>query len=99
MRYVTYQLLWLDNYGFGPEDLALEHASQIVASSFSIGEFPQKKILSYLHGDVDVSLFSAYEMNQLTQTEALEMASLVNSDVFVDEDGALILPPQQIAPS
>lgn len=85
MRYLIYQLNWISGYGYGPEDIANQNNSRIEPSCFVENE----RILGYMHGELDLSLISAYQPEILTQNEALLFAKNLNETAYLLDDGTI----------
>lgn len=83
MQFVTWKLNWIDGYGYGPESLAFEHGLLFQASAFTSNDV----ILGKAYGDIDPVLFSEFDLELISETEALDFAQSVESTAFITEDG------------
>lgn len=91
MKYITWKLVWDENnYGYGPEPTAAENGCRLEASQWLNPEDVTGVILGYLHGDMNVSLLSSWEAEELTQQQAINFAKMIDSAATVDENGIII---------
>lgn len=89
MRYCTWRLAWSDGYGYGPEKTAHENGSKLEASMWVSPDVESGTILGYLTGDVDISILSDFEAQELTEAEALAFATAIDENAYLLEDGII----------
>lgn len=90
MRYITWQLTWVDNYGYGPEQVIADNGGFLEASTWFNPTIEQGTILGYLHGDQPVDLISGWDAIELSQEEALGFAQIIDAKAFINENGIII---------
>lgn len=87
MRYYTWQLIWTDDdrYGDGPEATAYSNGTKLEASMFEHAN----SYLGYSDSDVDTAALSAWNVNELTQAEALAFAQTIRPDAYLEDNGVI----------
>lgn len=88
MRYLLWQLNWIDNYGYGPEDYLPNLEAVLTPSSFR-KDSPNGQILGYLHGNINVEDYSVFSLVEITKEEALAFAKSISSNATFHADGRL----------
>lgn len=88
MRYAKWKINFSDNpnEGTGPDSFVI---SGTVEGGFEIAPF---EIVGYLSDDVEISEFHKWEMTELSQEQALELALESNKEAFITEAGRISIP-------
>lgn len=89
MRYCTWRLTWSDGYGYGPEKTAQENGSKLEASMWVSPDVETGTILGYLTGDVDLTILSDFDAQELSEADALAFAAAIDANAYVMEDGSI----------
>jgi len=89
MRYLTWKLNWDGNYGTGPEPVAAANGGRLEASSWVNPTVEAGTIMGYLTGDMDVTLFAAFDGVEITEAEALAFAQGIDENAFVAGGGVV----------
>lgn len=90
MRYLTWQLTWLDGYGYGPEQTVAANGARLEASSWVSPNVEDGTILGYLHGTVDLTLLAPWNAEELTVTEAVAFAQAILPEAHLSDDGVIV---------
>lgn len=90
MRYSTWKLIYPDGtVGYGPETEANVNGTVLEASSWVD---PDGTILGYVYDDIDVSLYTAYQLTEISADEALAFAQEIDADAYFLETGIIGAP-------
>lgn len=89
MKYLTWKLNWNGQYGTGPEGLVAKSGAHLSASMWVTPDVESGTILGYLTGDIDVSILSDFEAQELTESEALAFATAIDENAYLLEDGII----------
>jgi hypothetical protein len=94
MRYLTWQLNWNDpQHGTGPEAAIVHQGCGVSASSWVQPNVTSGTILGYLTaGDPDLSQLMDWQVQELTQGEALEFAQGIDPEAYLLDDGVIAAP-------
>lgn len=93
MNYATWKLNFSNpNYGTGPEDSIAEQGVH-AEGAWANGEIENgATVVGYLTASVDESKLTAWEVVNITQAKALELAMELNPKAYVLEDGRITAP-------
>lgn len=89
MRYITYKLKWVADYGYSPTELVAAEGSELTPSSYIQGSQENLTILGYLIGELDLTKISEYQPTEMNEEEALAFANSIIPDSFFKEDGTI----------
>jgi hypothetical protein len=90
MRYLTWKLNWSNpDYGTGPEEKAAKNGAKLEASMWVNPDVEHGTILGYLTGNLDLTLLSDWEVQELTQFEALEYSQLIDENAYIIDNGVI----------
>jgi hypothetical protein len=95
VNYVTWKLNFTDpKYGTGPEDKIAELGFS-AEGAWVAGEIENGgTILGYLTEPVDESKLTAWEVANITQSEALDFCLAINPDAYLLPDGRITAPSE-----
>ena len=89
MKYLTWKLNWNDDYGTGPEGLVGQNRAHLAASMWVVPDVETGTILGYLTGDVDLTILSDFDAQELSEADALAFAAAIDANAYVMEDGSI----------
>lgn len=95
MRYVTWSLTWENGYGFGPEQTAKQYGATL-SGAVASPNVETGTILGYLDGELDLALVADWGVTEVTETEALDFARALNAQAFLNEDGLIGFPFEEL---
>ena len=85
--FIKYKLKWIGDYGYGPEAKAIELGHEIIPTWIETSE---NEILSYATDGLDPENFVEYELEILTNQEAIDMAMSVDEFSYLDDNDQLL---------
>lgn len=88
MRYATWQVNFNDNPTEGTTPESAVNTGTLEGFEY-IAPFT---ILGHVSDDADLSGLTKWNVKEVTATEALRLAKIVNSSTSLDENGALVKP-------
>ena len=95
MKYATWKLNFTDpNYGTGPEPVIAEQGFKAEAGWVNGQVEAGGTILGYVTGEPDVSALTPWEYYELTQTEAVAFAQIINPDAYLLDNGYITAPEE-----
>lgn len=86
MKYLTWKLIWENNYGYGPESDAAKKGYHMEASEFSDADLSDGLILGYFFGDLNISEFEKWSVSELSQEDALSFALDRNPNAYITDN-------------
>jgi hypothetical protein len=93
MNYATWKLNFTDpNYGTGPEDKIAELGSGAEGGWVDGQAENGGTILGYLTEPVDESELTVWEVQNITQAEALDFCLAINPEAYLLDDGRIAAP-------
>jgi hypothetical protein len=93
MNYATWKLNFTDpNYGTGPEDKIAELGFGAEGGWVDGQAENGDTILGYLTEPVDESELTVWEVQNITQAEALEFCLAINPEAYLLDDGRIAAP-------
>jgi len=93
MNYATWKLNFTDpNYGTGPEDKIAELGSGAEGGWVDGQAENGGTILGYLTQPVDESELTVWEVQNITQAEALDFCLAINPEAYLLDDGRIAAP-------
>ena len=94
MRYLTWKLNWADpNHGTGPESTISQQGARAEASMFASPSVETGTILGYLTGgNIDLSTLTPWQVEEVTQAEALAFAQEIEPAAYLLDDGIITVP-------
>ena len=97
MNYATWKLNF-DNtdYGTGPED-AIVATGNTAEGAWNSGEITDGgTILGYVSAPVDESALSEWDVENVSEAEALAFCQAINPDAYLAEDGRIVAPEVEL---
>jgi hypothetical protein len=88
VKYATWKLKFVDDYGYGPEELARQHDCTIEGAL--TGSSIQESILGYVFGELPLESFEQFDLTIVDQTEALAFAQTLDPTYSFDSNGRLV---------
>jgi hypothetical protein len=97
MNYSTWKLNFTNpDYGTGPEDAISKLGIQAEGSWVDGVTEEGGTILGYLSGPVDETVLGAWEVRNITQSEALDFCLFINEDAYLLPDGRITAPIEEL---
>jgi hypothetical protein len=93
MRYAKWKLFWQNDEGTSPNDLAREQGYYLEGGFFAAPGGPREWIYGYVADDLEISLFSAWQMIEVTQDEIIAAARQRNVAAYFDQNEKIATPP------
>lgn len=98
LKYFIWKLDFTDpNHGTGPQSAAKEQGAELLASQFANPDVYTGPILGYLlSGDIKPGSLDQWQVQELTQAEALAFAQAIAPDAYLMEDGIITVPSRDL---
>jgi len=92
MQYLIYELVWENDFGYGPENKAETLGIHIHATSFGLAEPEPNKILGVTNNAISEQDFVEFKLKKVTEEEALSFAQEINEEAYIDPEFGIVAP-------
>lgn len=91
MRYLTYKSVWTNGEGYLPDSI-LNEKGYPTSGVVSMGESPNDTYVAVTSDDADLSGLEDYEVQEITQAQALELTQTIYPEAYLTEEGRISWP-------